>query len=332
MSSDGVDDTRRYLIQALGSAGVAGLAGCMGGDGNSDSEGNGTPTDSSTPQPTTAEPDYALPESEHADPAQMVRRWANTPGDSFIVSAYSPSKLSDEYGTTLMEESLREEEYDIFEFDPGHIPESFVQTKVDPWESTLKVDQLPNGVNESDVANQLREAGFTKDGEKGDFEIYSRNNTSTTFRAVGQDRHLMVSGSSASEDDQRRNYMNRALQQRNQNTFELTNTYNGLLDVLDIKDSITIFDPETRTIAGMEGSLETSASTVDFESGGQNEAFAFENSGRAETAYHVLKDEVDEHGFNSIDYQDNFVLTEEQYDLDELGATAAYISLPKLLT
>lgn len=327
MSSEGVDDTRRYILQTVGGALTAGLAGCSGG-GNSDSNGNNTPTETSTQVQTTSEPDYALPESEHANPAQMIRRWTNVPGDELDVSAYSPSKLSDNYDTTLMKARSSEQIYDMFDFDSGDIPEAFVQDKEVPWRSALKVDQLPNNVTESKVIDQLREAGFTKDREQGDFEVYSRNNTSTTFRAVGDDRHVVVWGPTA-EDDDRNNYLNRALQQRNEDTYELREVEQGLLEVLDLQDSVTIWQPEATPLAGnMEGSLRIGADTVDFESGSRRQAFAFENEGRAETAYHVLKDESGD--FSSIDHRGQFLITEANYNIDELGREGNHISIPYL--
>lgn len=191
MSDQGGDGyTRRYLLQTLGAGAAAGLAGCSGG-GNNGSEPASTPQpENDTETTSTPTPD---PEVEHVD----LDSWNNyildaseNPGQ-YVVGSWSPQQIDEAVGTVPLAVSYVDNPHQALNFEPGEVPETFVQLydgtdKI----TTAKVNQLPGGIEAEDVKQSLTDNGYTKASEESGFDIYTGDGN--IVHAVAEDRHAMA--------------------------------------------------------------------------------------------------------------------------------------------
>jgi len=328
MSSDGEGVTRRYVLQTLGATGAGAIAGCLGGDSDDsedtekDTETDTTPEDTSTP-----EPDYSLPESEHVNPVDMATEWMIFPddqGDYLQAVALSPSKLSEHYNTTLAEDIGADDKYGVFEFSHTDIPETFLQHAVDPWDSRFKVDQLPNNISEEDVAQQLEEAGYSMQHQRGEFEVYRGEED---LRAVGEDRHIAVLGSLNASISQQRELMFRVLEETNENRYKIPEATQMCFDELNVQDSLTAIKRPGYALTPSTGTSsyqpQIGMSSVNFEEGEKNGAWTFENAQKAENALTILENSEVRDGYSDLRLDDRTVTAEEgNYNIGELGTNS----------
>jgi len=327
-SSDFLTFRRRYLLRTLGAVGAGALAGCAGDDGSSEpdsSEDDEATENNSTPEETaTPEPDYGLPESEHANPVDMATEWMLPPdnqGDDLQVVAFSPSKLSEYYEKSLTREINAEEKYGPFEFHHTDIPETYIQHSIDPSPSRFKVDQLPNNVSEDDVVQQLEDAGYTNRLQRGDFEVYAGEDG---FHAVGNDRHVVVVGGDTASNSQERSLMLRVLEETNENSYEIPEVMQRGFDELDVQDSLTVVKRPGYAVMPSTGTSynqpDIGMSSVNFAEGEKNGAWPFEDPDAAENVVAVLEDQDVRDGYSNIRLDNKTVTAEDgEYEIGELG-------------
>jgi len=313
MESDQDDVPRRYVLQTLGALGTGGLAGCLGGDSSDSSEDpeDGTETDSTPEETSTPEPDYSLPESEHVNPVDMATEWMIFPddqGDDLEAVALSPSKLSENYDASFTEDLGADDKYGMFEFSHFDIPETYVQKAVEPWDSLFKVDQLPGNISEEDVAQQLEDAGYSKQHERGEFEVYRGDDG---FRAVGGDRHVVVLGSSNASTSQQRDLMFRVLEETNENRYKIPETMQRGFEELDIQDSLTVRKnpgyvpmPSTGTTSHQP---DIGMSSVNFQEGEKYGAWPFQDRQSAENALTLLQNNEVRDGYSNLELENDTV-------------------------
>lgn len=332
MSSDGDGVTRRYMLQTLGATGAAAVAGCMGGGGD-EPDSEETPVDEeedSTPVQTTEEPDYELPESEHVDTADFFKEWMLLPpGDEFAAASYSPSKLNEQYDTTLLSVIGQEHNYDIFDFSEADIPEAFVEEDQGDYKPTLKVDQLPGGVSEEDVIQQLQDAGYSKDRQIGGFEVYTGEGEP---RAVGKGRHILGWVSGSAPNQAIHNYMNSVLEQETEDQLKPGPETKAVVDALNIQDSLTIQKGiGTSMPINRNYQPELGATSVNFEEGTKYGAWVFEDEETAETAYSMLEPDDSFSNFENIERNGRFITASEgDYSTGELNANPLQLSVPRV--
>ena len=328
-SSDIPAFRRRYLLRTLGAVGAGALAGCAGDNGSDGSEpgsgedeetdANSTPGETSTPKP-----DYSLPESEHVSPVDMATEWMIFPddqGDDLEAVALSPSKLSENYDASFTEDIGAHHKYRVFEFSHSDIPETYVQKAIQPWDSELKVDQLPNNVSEDDVTKQLADAGYSMQHQRGDFEVYRGDGD---FHAVGEDRHITILGGSSASTSQMRDLMFRVIEETNENRYELPDTIQEGLESIDSRDSITINKtPGIAYMPSVDSSSiqpELAISSVDFEEGKKYGAWPFEDRQSAENAVTILESQDLRDGYNNPRQNGKTVVASgADYQLDEMN-------------
>ena len=328
-SSDFLTFRRRYLLRTLGAVGAGALAGCAGDDGSSEpdsSEDDEATENNSTPEETaTPEPDYSLPESEHTNPVDMATEWMIFPddqGDELQAVGLSPSALDENYDTSFAEDIGADEKYDVFEFNHTDIPETYVQHADDPWDSRFKVDQLPNNVSEEDVVQQLEDSGYTKQHQRGDFEVYAGEDG---FHAVGNDRHIVVLQSSTASSSKQRDLMFRVLEESNDNRYEIPETMQNGLDKIDVQDSLTMFKAPHLAYMTSTGTTshqpEMAISSVDFEEGKKYGAWPFQDGQSAESAVSLLNAEENlRYGFSDVELDGRTVTASDaNYDLNEMN-------------
>jgi len=332
MESDQDDVPRRYVLQTLGALGTGGLAGCLGGDSSDSSEDleDGTETDSTPEETSTPEPDYSLPESEHVNPVDMATEWMIFPddqGDDLEAVAMSPSKLSENYDASFTEDIGADDKYGMFEFSHFDIPETYVQRAMEPWESLYKVDQLPGNVSEGDVTQQLENAGYSKQHERGDFEVYRGEGG---FHAVGNDRHVVVLEGDVASISQQRDLMFRVLEETNENRYKIPEAMQRGLEQIDGRDSLTLMkgpgyvpmpSADTNTHQPNIG-----MSSVDFEEGTKYGAWPFEDKQSAENALTLLQNNEVRDGYSNLEL-DNKTVTASggDYDLNEEMNTGGFL-------
>jgi hypothetical protein len=311
------DVTRRYLLQTGAAALATGLAGCSGGnnsDGSDETDEENSSDVDTTPEETTEpEPDYSLPESEHANPVDMATEWMIFPddqGDALQAVALSPSALDEQYDKSFAEDIAADENYDMFEFSARDIPETFIQVADDPWESRIKVDQLPNNVSQTSLGYQLKDEGYEFQEERGDFKIYSDGNVP---HAVSEDRHVVILRTSGASSSEAADLMERALEETNENTYELSNVMEEGLENINVQDSVTIqklpsdfYMPSTGTSSHQPS---VAMSSVDFETGEKYGAWPFEDSDSAQSALALLEaaEEVRD-GYEDLEINDRTVV------------------------
>ena len=328
MSSDGEGVTRRYVLQTLGATGAGAIAGCLGGgsddseDTEKDTETDTTPEDTSTP-----EPDYSLPESEHVNPVDMATEWMIFPddqGDYLQAVALSPSKLSENYDASFSEDIGADDKYGMFEFSHSDIPETYVQKAMEPWQSLYKVDQLPNSVSEEDVAQQLEEAGYSRQHERGEFEVYRGDDG---FHAVGNDRHIVVLEGDIASISEQRDLMFRVLEETNENRYQIPQIMQNGLENINVQDSLTMlkrgdmaYMPSTETNSHQP---EMAMSSVNFENGTKYGSWPFESSQSAENALTLLQAQDSlRDNYSNVELNDRTVTASGgEYELSEMNAS-----------
>lgn len=321
--------TRRYLLQTGAAALATGLAGCSGGnnsDGSDETDEENSSDVDTTPEETTEpEPDYSLPESEHANPVDMATEWMIFPddqGDELQAVALSPSALDENYDTSFAEDIGADEKYEVFEFNHTDIPETYVQHADDPWDSRFKVDQLPSNVSEEDVVQQLEDSGYTMQHRRGDFEVYAGEDG---FHAVGNDRHIVVLQSSTASTSKQRDLMFRVLEESNDNRYEIPETMQNGLDKIDVQDSLTMFKAPHLAYMTSTGTTshqpEIALSSVDFEEGKKYGAWPFQDEQSAESAVSLLNAEENlRYGFSDVELDGRTVTASDaNYDLNEMN-------------
>jgi hypothetical protein len=323
--------TRRYLLQTGAAALATGLAGCAGGNGSDSSdepdEENNSDVDTTPEETADPEPDYSLPESEHASPVDMATEWMIFPdeqGDYLQAVAYNPSKVSEIHDTTLADDIGADERYEAFEFNHTDIPESYIQHANDPWLSRFKVDQLPNNVSEEDIVQQLEDSGYTMQHERGDFEVYAGEDG---FHAVGDDRHVVVLGGDTASTSQERDLMFRVLEETNDNRYELPEVTQRGLEELDVQDSLSIMKRPGYALMPSTGTRsyqpEIGMSSVDFDEGQKNGAWSFSEGKAAENALTLLENNDVRHGYSDLELNNKVVTAQEgDYDISELGTSS----------
>jgi hypothetical protein len=104
------------------------------------------------------------------------------------VDAYSPSRVADVQGETWMRQHGGEEYYSMFGFDPEHVPETIIQYAED---HSVKVDQLPGGIEHEDIKSSLEDAGYEGVGTVGDFDVLVSQDENNV-RAVGDGYHVLI--------------------------------------------------------------------------------------------------------------------------------------------
>lgn len=294
--------TRRYLLQTGAAALATGLAGCAGGngsDGSDDSDEEDSSDVDSTPEQTTdSEPDYSLPESEHANPVDMATEWMIFPddqGDDLEAVALSPSAMDENYDASFSEDIGADEKYEVFEFNHTDIPETYVQKAIEPWESKFKVDQLPNNVSEEDVVQQLEDSGYSMRHQRGDFEIYAGEDG---FHAVGNDRHIVVLEGDVASTSQQRDLMFRVIEETNENTYELPETMENGLNAINEQDSLSISMMPNIAYMISTGTRSNqpplAITSVNFDDGEKYGAWPFEDAQKAENALRLLEGSEEE--------------------------------------
>ncbi|AOV95400.1 hypothetical protein AQV86_05800 [Nanohaloarchaea archaeon SG9] len=338
MESDQDDVPRRYVLQTLGALGTGGLAGCLGGDSSDSSEDpeDGTETDSTPEDTSTPEPDYSLPESEHVNPVDMATEWMIFPddqGDDLEAVAMSPSKLSENYDASFSEDIGADDEYGMFEFSHFDIPETYVQKAMEPWESLYKVDQLPGNVSEEDVAQQLEDAGYSKQHERGDFEVYRGEGG---FHAVGNDRHVVVLEGDIASISQQRDLMFRVLEETNENRYQISELISQGFEALNVGDSLTVqkgpggvYMPSTDT---SNHQPQLGISSVDFSEGEKFGAWPFEDRQTADNALTLLENKDVRYGYDQLELQGNTVTASGgNYEFNEMNNGGfLQFSVPKI--
>lgn len=334
MSSEGGNGvTRRYMLQALGATGTGVLAGCMGGDDGSSSDG-GTPTEenNTTPVQTTESNPYELPESEHIEPDDFMLGWMLLPpGDTLAAATYSPSQASEQYGTTYAEVFGLDGLYDAFDFHENDVPETFLQEKDNQWHSVMKVDQLPKNVTEEDIVQQLQDAGYHKEKEMGDFEVYRGGNEGP--RAVGQDMHIASHPVGTGDDDSAMTYMDYFLSQRVEDDLQPGNDTTAVIDALNVQDSITLrVDDVSHMVQGIQGSRqpEIGATSVNMETGDKYGAWVFEDEQTADIVHEIKKDEDLMAYFEEISQEGRVITGQGSYNGEGMGYERAQVSSPVL--
>jgi len=222
----------------------------------------------------------------------MATEWMIFPddqGDDLEAVALSPSKLSENYDASFTEDIGADDKYGMFEFSHADIPETYVQRAMEPWQSLYKVDQLPGNISEGDVVQQLEDAGYSKQHDRGDFEVYRGEDG---FHAVGNDRHIVVQGDIAS-NSQQRDLMFRVIEETNQNRYEIPENIENGLEAINEQDSLTISMIPNIAYMDSTGSRsiqpELAVTSVDFEEGEQYGAWPFEDAQEAETALSLLE-------------------------------------------
>ena len=296
MPSEGDSVTRRYIVQTLGTIGAAGLAGCSGGNNSNGSgesdEKNSSDVDTTPEETAEPEPDYSLPESEHANPVDMATEWMLYPDDGgtdLEAVALSPSKLEENYDKSFTRDIGAHEKYSPFEFHHTDIPETYVQLAYDPWESIFKVDQLPKNVTKAGLGHQLKDAGYEFREEKGDFDVYEGDDG---FHAIGDDRHIVVQGDLASTSQQR-NLISRVLEQRNEDDYQPSETMQDGLNAINEHDSLSISMIPNVAYMDSTGTRsiqpDLAITSVNFEDDEKYGAWPFENAQDAETALKLLE-------------------------------------------
>lgn len=335
MSSEGDTATRRYVLQTLGAVGAAGLAGCSGSDNSTSSpdssSGGSDPEPEADSEPVEdEEPDYSLPESEHADITEMATNWmilGDDNGQDLQAVAYSPSKLAENYDKAFVDNLERYDvsTYSPFEFSKTDVPESFVQKAGTPWNSHYKVDQFPDNVTEDDLASQLQDAGFEKVDEGGDFEVYTDG---TTPHAVGEERHVVVLPGQTASGGETEILMSRVIKENNQDRYDVPDIIRDGIEALEVEDSLTV---QNTLAGGMEympstesGSLqpEYGLASVDFEDGIKFGAWPFKSESTAEQAANVLSNLEGElrDGYENVGRQGRVVTASGgNYEIQEMN-------------
>jgi hypothetical protein len=325
--------TRRYLLQTGAAALATGLAGCAGGNGSDSSddsdEENNSDVDTTPEETAEPEPDYSLPESEHANPVDMATEWMIFPddqGDDLEAVALSPSKLTENYDASFSEDIGADEKYEVFEFNHTDIPETYVQKAIEPWGSKFKVDQLPNNVSEEDVVQQLEDSGYTMQHRRGDFEVYAGEDG---FHAVGNDRHIVVLEGANVSTSQQRDLMFRVIEETNENRYQVPEIMKNGLDSLDVQDSLSLFKGPNVAYMPSTGSNsiqpEMAISSVDFEEGEKYGSWPFQDRDIADTAVATLEGDDLRDNFSNVEQVDNTVIASEgDYNLNEMN-TSSYL-------
>lgn len=324
--------SRRRVLQTLGATGAAAVAGCMGG-GSDEPDSEETPTEdeqNNAPSQTSEEPNYGLPDSEHIEPDEFVTGWMLLPpGEDLSAMAYSPSQTSEQHGTTYAETQNVDYLYDMFEFHDSDIPETFVQEKNNQWQSEMKVDQLPNNVSEEDVAQQLQDAGYHKDTEIGDFDVYRGGEGGP--RAVGQGKHILSHPINIGDDESAMQYMDNFLSQRVEDELRPGDETMGVINALNVKDSITLRKNEhNNLVTGVNDSRQPvmGAASVDMEAGEKYGAWIFEDEQTAGTVHAMKKDEDLLGYFEEISQESRIITARGTYNGEGLGDQEAQVSVP----
>jgi len=325
MTTDDHNASRRDLLQTGAAALATGLAGCAGGngsDGSDDTDEEDSSDVDSTPEETTEpEPDYSLPESEHASPVDMATEWMIFPddqGDDLEAVALSPSKLTENYDKSFTRDIGAEEKYSPFEFHHTDIPETYVQKAMQPWQSLFKVDQLPNNVSGGDVVQQLEGSGYTMQHQRGDFEVYAGEDG---FHAVGNDRHIVIVEGDIASTSQQRDLMFRVLEETNDNRYVIPEVMGRGLEELDVRDSLSVRKnpgyvpmPSTDTTSHQP---DVGMSSVDFQKGEKSGAWPFEDRQSAENALTLLENNEVRFGYSDIELNNKTVTASgANYDLN----------------
>jgi len=262
----------------------------------------------------------------------MATEWMIFPddqGDDLEAVALSPSALSEHYHESFAEDIGADDEYGLFEFSHADIPETYVQNASDPWDSRFKVDQLPGNVSEDDVAQQLEDAGYSKQHERGELEVYRGEDG---FHAVGDNRHVVVLGSQNASTSQQRDLMFRVLEETNDDRYELPEFMQDGLDSISVQDSLSL---HMNPVIGYMHSVDSDEyqpkmgiSSVDFESGEKYGAWPFENAQTAENAMTILQAHDGEYndGFEEPRL-DGTVITASgaDYQLEEMNANRNFM-------
>ena len=323
------DVTRRYLLQTGAATLAAGLAGCSGGnnsDGSDEADEENSSDVDTTPEETTEpEPDYSLPESEHANPVDMATEWMLYPddgGEELQAVALSPSALDEHYDKSFTRDIGAHEKYSPFEFHHTDIPETYVQHVNDPWDSRFKVDQLPKNVTKAGLGHQLKDAGYEFREEKGDFDVYEGEDG---LHAIGDDRHIVVLQSSTASTSKQRDLMSRILEQKNEDDYQPSETMQNGLDKIDVQDSLTMFKAPHLAYMTSTGTTshqpEMAISSVDFEEGKKYGAWPFQDEQSAESAVSLLNaEENPRYGFSDVELDEKTVTASDaNYDLNEMN-------------
>ncbi|WP_157573591.1 hypothetical protein [Haloplanus natans] len=335
-----VDDTRRYLLQTVGGALTAGLAGCTGGN-NGGSERTATETEALTPRPTpTATP---TPEAEHADITEMAHNWAQQvptegTGNALGFDTYSPQQLNEKYDQVrpvLQTGPV----FEMLPYSREEPPESFRQTfsRGDPnHRRTLRVDQLPSGVSEEDVAQGLEDSGYKHEGPVNGFDVYF-NPIKGSVHALGENRHAFTFDYAGLETttETLKSTLEDTLESYGTDVF--TEDMKAAQDALDMQDSFGMFvDQDFDYITGFDDKYGPSlgASTLDVDRGALQSAWVFDNAGDAAFAQAYLEDGNIGGGYQTVNQEsDSRVLTaigKDNQAIQDMKDGEAVIGMPQI--
>ncbi|WP_157573578.1 hypothetical protein [Haloplanus natans] len=299
---------RRQVLKGLsGVICITGLAGCTGGN-NGGSERTATETEALTPRSTpTATP---TPEAEHADITEMAHNWVQEQptqgqGNGIIFDTYSPQQLKEKYGA-LRVTGPSNQVFDRVPYSREEVPESFRQTFFSGDRRTLRVDQLPGGVSEEDVAQGLEESGYRQEGSVNGFDVYF-NPIKGSVHALGENRHAFTFDYAGLETTTEvlRNTLEDTLESYGTDIF--TEDMQAAQQALDVQDSFGMsVDPDFDYITGFDDKYGPSlgASTLDVERGALQSAWVFDNAGDAAFAQAYLEDGNIGGGYQTVNRDD----------------------------
>jgi hypothetical protein len=161
-----------------------------------------------------------------------------------------------------------DEFYSMFDFHSRHVPETIIQYTGD---HSIKVDQLPGGVEHEDVKSSLQDAGYQQAGTVGGFDLMV-NREDGRARAVGDGYHVLsIYEPRDGELGQKRSDVENVVEAYNSDEGQLQSDMQDMLGRLEVRDTFgSEVQEEGEYINGVSDSdLEPlgGAVTVDLEEG-----------------------------------------------------------------
>jgi len=321
--SNSLPFSRRGLLQSVGSAGLVGLAGCMGGDSDQDAES--TDTADKTPEPTEDPgPDYDVPESEHMDLGQMARDWGAVFPNGNVTSGFSPSQMYEAVDDPDVLRNIAPGLYEVFDFDHRHVPETFIQRDWSNSSEWVKVDQLPGDTTRGGLEESLEEEGFEKVEEKEEFTVY-KNSSRSEARAVSDNYHVTSYGSDLGSEftiDQHLDQLDTVLNHYQLPEMQINDHAQDVLDRLEVDDYLGLATPDVETpffVGGLDTEKQpiVGAYTGDLDTDSKEGVWKFENETFAEEAYSILTNGDVPSGYDSVERQGQYVRATGEYLVPE---------------
>jgi len=237
------------------------------------------------------------------------------PEDHGSVSSFRPTQLQASIGSTLTEESYGLVAYDDLNYEPGDVPQTFIQWMAAPVLSSIKVDLIPETTSSEEVISVLEENAYEHSRDVADYSVY-RNPAADAVYGVGPD--CVVIGvnysnpSRVARNSQHAEDVVDHIKERSQADPGYSDSMEDGIRALEIHDSLDIWEYDSDAADFVDGldpqyQPDVGLTSVDLDTEVKYGVWVFQDQNLAEWVHADLQEGGSRYEWERIDQTDNVI-------------------------